>query len=108
MWTSKTLEECLTSKTLEAWLSSKESESFFGLDRGKSQLPDGRWLVADINVSDITSKSWKERLFSRPWNPFKGYKKTPRAYVVKDIILVSFETYRLIKAGKEKLPLEMR
>lgn len=89
---------------LAAWIPGSDREPLFGIDRGKSQLPDGRWLIADINVSDITGLSWFERLTSWPWKPWVYVKKTPRAYVVGDAMLVSYESYYKFKNGEYKLP----
>lgn len=88
---------------IKDWQPSDEREAFFGTDRG-TRLPDGRWLVADINVSDIAGLAWRERLFSWPWRPWVKHKSEPKAYVVGDSVLVSYESYHRFKSGEYKLP----
>lgn len=82
---------------LAEWLPPASREEFFGTDRGKCQLPNGKWLVADINVSDITGLNLWERLTSWPWRPFKKTAHTPRAYSIGDTTFCSYASYHKLK-----------
>lgn len=50
-------------------------------------------IVGDVHVSDIERRSWRERLFSRPWRPLKKTKYSPTAYIVGNQIIVSIQTF---------------
>lgn len=57
-------------------------------------------------VSDYESvmRSWKERLFTRPWRPFQKTKSvySPKAYKVLDEqIIMSFQSYEILKKELE-------
>ena len=58
-----------------------------------------------INDWRNVRRTWRERLFSRPWKPRERMKRVfrPRAYVLEDkTVIVSPETYdAVIKAGYE-------
>lgn len=73
-------------------------------DRGRSILPDGRELVADIYVSDWSRRTWRERILSWPWRPWVRTKFSPTAYVVGTMVLVSFDSYARYKSGEFELP----
>ncbi len=61
-------------------------------------LPNGWTIIPDRNVSDIAPRSWKERLFSRPWRPFVRVKHEPKAFLVLDeFILVSYASFEKLK-----------
>lgn len=68
----------------------------------KALTYNGLRVVPNMYISDVETveRSWKERLFTFPWEPFKKYKEVynPRVWLVGDDILVSYETYsRMMK-----------
>lgn len=61
-------------------------------------------IIASPFVSDLerVKRTWKERLFSRPWNPLQKYKTEYRPYalIAGSICIVSYQTYaKLIEEG---------
>lgn len=82
---------------LNEWLLDSK-EPFFGTDRNPHiALPNGFCIIPDRNVSDIGYRTWRERLFTRPWKPLIRNKPVTTAYVVDKTILVSWATYLKIK-----------
>jgi len=57
-------------------------------------------VIADMHVSDdvYQKRTWKERLFTRPWTPFVKDKViySPKAYLFGNTILVSYQTYSIL------------
>lgn len=53
-------------------------------------------ILPDRYISDWhwVKRSWKERLFTRPWKPWKHRKivNSPRAYIIGDTAYVSYAT----------------
>lgn len=71
-----------------------------------------RIIVASKYVSDLTKvdRTWKERLFTLPWNPFKKTKtvKSQIAYCTEDgFVYVSYETFEKWKSSGQLEELEM-
>lgn len=55
-----------------------------------------------VNDYKLVKRSWKERLFSIPWEPFTKTKSvySPSIYIVSGNYIVSYQTYDvLIKEG---------
>ncbi len=67
-------------------------------------IPDSYTIEPCLYVSDYTTvkRSWKERLFGRPWNPFQDVKAIyePSVYFVGNRALVSYKTYAKIQESK--------
>lgn len=65
-------------------------------------------IVPSVYVTDWTweKRSWRERLFSWPWNPLLRYTivKNPKVYYMDDQIVCSYETFDKIKRGEISLP----
>lgn len=62
---------------------------------------DGMRIIASQYVCDDTrvKRSWKERLFERPWRPLERWKMVRRPTVIAfipGVYLVSYETYSKI------------
>ena len=57
----------------------------------------GLKVIASINVPDYETvkRTWRERLFTLPWRPFKSTKSVykPIAYIFNNVVLVSYFTY---------------
>lgn len=57
-------------------------------------------ITASMYVSDYTivKRSWKERLFYKPWNPFIKTKSiySPKIFRIADSYIVSFQTYSIL------------
>ncbi len=67
-------------------------------------------IVSDIHISDYETvkRSWKERLFSRPWRPFVRFNKVhkPKVYQFGDTYICSPQTEaRIQSALKNSSPL---
>ncbi len=64
----------------------------------------GTRIVCSICVNDHCQKkrSIKERLFTKPWSPFKKYKTvhSPVAFMLDGMVVVSPETYSKIMKGE--------
>lgn len=63
-------------------------------------------IVPDIYVSDTETvkRSWRERLFSKPWEPLTNTKQVycPRIYVQNEnTMIVSYQTYSILKGGEK-------
>lgn len=58
-------------------------------------------LHPDRNIGDIefVERSWKERLFTWPWNPFNKYKtlECNMVYRVNGEFICSYKTYEILK-----------
>lgn len=66
-------------------------------------------IVPDIYISDLDTvkRTWKERLFSFPWAPFKSHKtiENPKVYCIDNTYFVSTKTFETLlkewKSGNE-------
>lgn len=62
---------------------------------------NGLKVVSSIYVADIghVKRSWRERLFERPWRPCKSHKSIyePRVYMVNEVAMVSPQTFCMIE-----------
>ena len=58
-------------------------------------------IIPDKWISDLdwAKRPWKERLFTRPWRPWRRQKlvTSPRAYILGDTAYVSYATYLKIE-----------
>lgn len=65
------------------------------------KLSNGTDIISSQYVSDYETvkRTWKERLFSKPWSPFKTHKQVYKPYVFKlnGLIIVSPATYARLK-----------
>lgn len=70
------------------------------------EIPEGYVIEPSMYVSDYVTvnRTWKERLFTRPWNPFQKVKaiKEPKAYLLNGRALVSYETFAKIQKEKDE------
>lgn len=62
---------------------------------------DGKKVEASIYIPSYikVKRSWKERLFERPWKPFKKYKEVENetALVFSGVIMVSYLKFAQIE-----------
>ncbi len=86
-------------KGLSAWLPG--SSDLFGLDREPHiDLPGGFVMRPETYISDSERRTWKERLFERPWKPFTRTKPASIAWIVGKEVLVSWNTFLKFKGEK--------
>jgi hypothetical protein len=84
--------------SLQDWHPNEAAEDYFGLERNPKVEVNGVTYRPDIYVSDIEERSLRERLFSKPWRPFKKYKEIARVYYIDDKSAVcSYKTFRKIQ-----------
>ena len=90
--------------SLKDWTASNNDSPYFGVDRyPRLTLPNGRELIPEMYVADFVRRSWKERLFSVPWRPFKKYKYYTIVYSILEegnleyTFICSFKTFNYIK-----------
>ena len=77
---------------LAAWLPTEPM--VFGVDRDpKVILPNGMVIRPDRSVNDVERRSWRERLFSRPWKPLKTYNECARIYIIGNDAICSWKTF---------------
>jgi len=64
-------------------------------------------FLATKYISDVWKerRTWRERLFTRPWTPLRKYKtgRRPTALNTGMYVLVSTRTYNLLFSGKLKI-----
>ncbi len=67
----------------------------------------GLKINPDINISDYRTvkRTWKERLFTRPWRPHISRKSVydPLIYKVEDALYCSYESFAKIKQHCEEM-----
>lgn len=53
-------------------------------------------IVNDQRYGKLVIRPWKERLFTRPWNPFKKYKEVDAGPFIQDgKIIQTFDTWTM-------------
>lgn len=66
-------------------------------------IPEGCKIEVSYYISDFKTvdRTWKERLFSLPWNPLQKVKAvySPTAYRIGNVVFVSPKTF--VKLQKE-------
>lgn len=71
---------------------------------------NGIQIEASPYVSDhfTVQRTWRERLFSRPWQPNVKTRSVyrPRAYCFEGHCIVSYQSYSLLLQGKPSVELE--
>jgi hypothetical protein len=77
------------------------SDNYFGVRR-KYKIKFGDFeIYGDPFCPGIERRSWKERLFSRPWRPLKAYKPADIVYFLPETnqIITSIKTFIKIETA---------
>lgn len=93
--------------SLEDWLPKPGAITtpFFGIERDPRIEFNGLTIRPDIFVPEFERRTWRERLFEKPFTPFKKFRDIRLVYIVNNkIAFCSRSTFNLLKDATTKKP----